>query len=121
MPPACLIFSNVSSGAQFLQAFGRERVAAVAVGQIACDATDGGYAHARLFVDLSVGLAFAQQTDLRPSILHLLLFRGGAQIAKERTAFLDAFQRENGREQRTFRQCLLAGCEGLVVFHGEMG
>src|SRR5258708_37984654 len=72
------------------QPFGDRPVAAVAGGEIAGDAADGGDADPGLPVDFAVGQAALQEFDHCPSIRHGLQFRLRAQIAEKDPALLDA-------------------------------
>src|SRR5690242_14223157 len=99
------------------EARGGEGVAAVAVGQVAGDPADSRDADAGLLVDLAVGHALLEQGDDGPAVREGLQLRRRAQVAKERPAFLDAAQGQDGAEQRTLREDFLAGCDGAMLFH----
>ena len=105
-----------------LQPLGDGAVAAVARGQVARDAADGGDADAGLPVDLAVGQAALQQFDHRPAVGHGLQFGRRAQVAEEAAAFLDAAQRQDRGAQRALVLLFLAlTVTGRLVFMGGRG
>src|ERR1700761_2280124 len=86
----------------------RNGVAAVAVGQEACDTPDGRHTDTGELVNLTVGQATLQILDHAPSIRHGLYFGGRAQIPQECPALVSRLQGREHGVQVPFRQSLLA-------------
>ena len=100
-----------------LEPLGDRAIAAVARGEIAGHAPDRGDAHAGLLVNVAIGQSALQELHHRPAIGHGLQLGGGAQIAEEAAAFLDAAQRENRRPERPLVLALLAYRHRSIGLH----
>ena len=94
-----------------------EIVATVAGRHVPSHARDGGHADARVFVDLAIRQPALEPLDDGPAIRHRLEFSWGAQVAKERAAFVDVAQGQNGLIEGSLCARFLPGCEAGVGFH----
>jgi len=88
-----------------------------AIRQAAGDAPDGGDADASKVVDLSVGEVLFEVFNDLPTVEEGLELGWSAEVLEEITAFIDAFQADNGLEERVFGACLLAFGVVSVRFH----
>src|SRR5205807_5581733 len=104
--------------ARLRQAARRGVVAAVAGGEKARHATDGGDAHARETVDTAVGQATLETIDKRPEVCPRLQLGGRAQIAQERAALLRCAQGGERGAQVALGECFLARGDVVVGLHG---
>jgi len=59
-------------------------------------------------MNLAIRQSAPQTLDHRPAVGHRLQFSRGAQVAQEGAAFLDAAQRDDGRDQVALGQGFLA-------------
>ena len=97
-----------------VKALGGQCVAAVAGDDESRHAADGREADAGEPVDLPVGQSAAQQFDDGPAVGQRLQFRGRAQIAEERAAFVGCVQREDRLVQRPYVLGFLAPAQGAM-------
>src|ERR1700722_14501353 len=86
----------------------RQGVAAIALGQVARHAADGGDADAGLAMNLAIGQAAPQALDHGPAVRHRLQFGRGTQVAQEGAAFLPAAPRDQDYDQVALALGLLA-------------
>ena len=99
-------------------AIGGECVTAIAVGEIARHAADGGDADPGKPVNLAVGQALLQPFDYRPAVGDGLQLCRRAQIAEERASFVDVLEGQHGGEQAALGERLLAGGDVAMLLHG---
>ena len=88
--------------------------------EVTGDPPDRGHADPRLAVDLAVRDFPLQQPDDRPAIRQRLQLGGGAQVAEEIAALLDAAQREDRLEQRALGGGFLARGQAAVGLPGAL-
>src|SRR5579863_2272344 len=114
-----LLFGAGRRTAAVLEAPRSRRVAAVALGEKARHAADGGNADAGQAVDLAVGQATLEAFDNRPAVGHGLHLGRGAQIAQEGAALLGGLEQRKRGAQGALGERLLARSDVLVDLHSS--